>query len=371
MSDLAIRPLAPRARPSATLCLALWAALGAAAACGDATGPEVTVAAGPPRISAGGAHTCALSAGGTAWCWGAGGSGQLGDGTTTSRASPVAVGGSLTFRAISAGYDHTCALTVSGVAFCWGDNFWDQLGDGTGVRSRPNPAPVAGGLSLTAISAGSGHTCALAAGGAAYCWGSRWNGQLGDSTLEYSSPRPVAVVGGHTFRIIAAGGGHTCGLTARGTAYCWGATGSGQLGDGTYGDSYGGRPYPAELGSSLTFSAISAGANHTCGATAREVTYCTGENTCGQLGVDTRPDYSRPSPAAVSGGPALGTISAGGSHTCGLTAEGAAYCWGQNYQGQVGDGTTGDARWTPVAVVGGHTFGPSPAPMPAATGPHP
>lgn len=134
---------------------------------------------------------------GDAYCWGLNSSGQLGDGSTTPRTSPVRVAGGLTFFALSAGGSHSCGLagpaTGSGTAFCWGDNTFGQLGNGTFAGSA-TPVAVAGGFTFTSITTGARHTCGVTTARVIWCWGDNSNGQLGDGTTTNRSA-PVKVAG--------------------------------------------------------------------------------------------------------------------------------------------------------------------------------
>ncbi len=177
-------------------------------------------------LAAGTYHTCGIARGGVPYCWGYNLRGELGDGTRTARAAPVAVTGGLTLSAIGAGDFQTCGVTPGGTAYCWGVVFSDS----TSLTSPP-PEVVPGGLSFVALVVGNGHTCGITTPGAAYCWGFNYAGQLGDgSTTDTSAP--VAVAGGLTLSALSARGANTCGF-ASGVAYCWGENGSGQLGDGS------------------------------------------------------------------------------------------------------------------------------------------
>jgi alpha-tubulin suppressor-like RCC1 family protein len=301
-------------------------------------------------LTAGYPHTCGLTSGGTAYCWGYNASGQLGDGDTTSRLTPTPVVGGLTFRSLTAGYPYTCGLMSGGAAYCWGDNSRGQLGDGT-TTNRLTPTLVAGGLTFTSLAVGVGgaHTCALTSGGAAYCWGYNPDGRLGDGTTT-SRLTPTPVAGGLTFTSLALGGAHTCALTSGGAAYCWGYNSFGQLGDGTTTS----RLTPTPVAGGLTFVSIALGDWHSCGLTSGGAAYCWGDNSLGALGDgDTT---SRSTPTLVAGGLTFTSLALGGLHTCGLTSGGAAYCWGYNGWGELGDGTSGTDRLTPTPVAGGLPF---------------
>ncbi len=181
-------------------------------------------------VAAGGLHTCALTTSGQAYCWGAGGNGQLGNGNSGS-VLPEPVTSLDTYVAIAAGDKHTCALTASGSAWCWGVNSDGQLGDNT-VTDRDFPTQVAGGITFASISAGIAHTCGLSTSGVAYCWGRNASGQLGNGATAAQS-MPVAVGGGFTWTGVSAGERHSCGVTTGRVAYCWGGNQFGQVGDGT------------------------------------------------------------------------------------------------------------------------------------------
>lgn len=190
------------------------------------------------HISVGDATTCAIATGGGLSCWGSNDRGQLGDGTTIDRFTPVAVSGlGAGVAAVSAGSDMTCAVTTSGGAKCWGGNEKGQLGDGTTV-DRPTPVDVSGLTSgVAAIAAGSSSACALTTGGGVKCWGYNVRGTLGDGTFT-DSPTPVDVVGlASGVAAITHGGGHACALLTGGGVKCWGANFSGELGNGLTADS--------------------------------------------------------------------------------------------------------------------------------------
>jgi alpha-tubulin suppressor-like RCC1 family protein len=314
------------------------------------TGPVQPAAAtlAPVQIATGAYYTCALAPSGQTYCWGLNSSGQLGDNTTTDRSTPVAVQqGGVTFTSITVGYYHTCGLTSAGAAYCWGSNGNSQLGDGT-ASQRNVPTAVSSGLAFTSITSGGQHTCGLTGAGAAYCWGYNGYGELGDNTTT-NRTTPVAVQqGGVTFTSITGGWLHNCGLTNAGAAYCWGGNWDGRLGDGTTTERD--TPVAVQQGG-VTFTSISAGGYHTCGLTGAGAAWCWGYNGAGGLGDNTTTDRSTPV-AVQQGGVTFTSITGGIYHTCGLTGAGAAYCWGANWYGQLGDNST-TQRDVPVAVTGG------------------
>src|SRR5216117_3244304 len=203
------------------------------------------ITAGSLRLSVAVYGACGVTTGGAAYCWGPNGYGELGNGTTTSSAIPVAVSGGLSFATVSANFESTCGVTTGGAAYCWGVNQQGELGNGstTGPQTCVNigesypcsltPVAVSGGLSFATVSAGYLHACGVTTGGAAYCWGYNYDGELGNGSntgpqvcaYEPCSTTPVAVSGGLSFATVSAGGGFTCGVTTGGAAYCWGIDG--------------------------------------------------------------------------------------------------------------------------------------------------
>jgi alpha-tubulin suppressor-like RCC1 family protein len=305
-------------------------------------------------------HTCGLSE--AAFCWGLNLSGQLGDGSEiVERARPVEVIGGLAFRRLSLGISHTCGITAGGGDYCWGRNSEGQLGDGTLIE-RNQPVEVSGDLEFAVLSAGGLHSCALTPDGAAYCWGSGAQGQLGNNSsgvgVRLDVPTPVS--GGLAFDSLDAGGLHTCGVASGGAVYCWGSDGSGALGtaaDETCDDGLGNvfpcSPTPTAVTSALAFASVSAGVAHTCAVARDGAAYCWGRNVDGQLGDGST--STSPVPVAVIGDLQFVAVSAGNFHSCGLTASGAAYCWGGNHRGQLGDGSV-SGRASPTLVSGGLDF---------------
>ena len=323
---------------------------------GVLTGKTIT------SISAGTYHACVVASG-AVYCWGYNNSGQLGNGSATSAIVPVAVdtSGALSGKivtTVSAGAYETCAV-ASGAAFCWGAGGNGELGNSASLNSS---SPVAvtttgalAGKSVTSIDVGQNHVCAIASG-AAFCWGSANYGKLGNASVASygNSNAPLAVdvsgvLAGKTVTTISSGEANSCAI-ASGAAYCWGSGGSGQLGSNSSTNS----TLPVAVDTTLLKSGstydISSGSYFSC-AIASGAAFCWGANEGGRLGNNSATDSKTPvavTSNATLAGKSVTVISAGGSHTC-VIANGSAYCWGDGGYGGLGDGS-GQTFTTPVAV---------------------
>ncbi len=321
----------------------------------SATPVAVTGLSGATQISGGGSdHTCVLVTGGQARCWGSNSAGQLGNGTTTSSSTPVAVTGLSGATLITTGDRHTCALITSGQARCWGTNSSGELGNGTTGGTSATPVAVTGLSGATQISSGDNHTCVIVTGGQARCWGLNNLGQLGSGTgggLQ-ASPLPVGVTGLSGATQITARASHSCVLVTGGQARCWGLNFFATLG---VGDTITSATVAAVPGISSA-AQLEAGSSHTCAIVTGGQVRCWGDNTYGQLGngeplAGTLLVISS-APVAVSGVSGASHIDGGDFHTCALVTGGQARCWGTNTRGQLGNGLSGGVSATPVAVTG-------------------
>ena len=255
---------------------------------GSANAPALVIGAASKiavslsRVSAGGNHACGLSPSGAAFCWGQDSLFQLGNGDdfSVNSTTPIPVAGNSVFSSISAGLNHTCALTIGGIAMCWGDDTYGQLGAGLDDFAEDTPVAVKG-QTFSSVSAGSYHSCGITTAGAAYCWGDNSYGQLGGGdSAPFFSNVPVAVLGGLRFRSISAGRFSSCGITTGGAAYCWGDNTYFQL--GSNGTSLSTSPI-AVVGGHVDFSTVTVGVRHACASTASGA-YCWGSNFLGALG---------------------------------------------------------------------------------------
>jgi len=318
-------------------------------------------------------HACAVKGDGSAVCWGDNYYGQLGDGTATDSFTPVAVSGldgsspESTATAISVGGDHSCALVGDGSVKCWGWNGFGQLGDGSGI-DKLTPVTVSGldgsgpASAATSLALGDAMACAVRQTGALMCWGANGYGQLGDGTTN-AALTPVAVVGldgttlDRTVLLVSPSGYHTCAVLGDGSAKCWGYNGEGSFGDGTTDDSRTPVSVVGFDGSTPVKSvvSISSGDATSCAVSGTGVAYCWGYNYNGQVGDGTNSDSLVPAQVvgldAATPAQTVLSITTSQSNSCAVLADARAVCWGDNGDGALGDGTTDDSN-VPVAVYG-------------------
>lgn len=307
--------------------------------------------AGLKAISAGTGHTCVIDSAGGAQCWGANASGQLGDGSRTSRSAAAGVSGlGSSVASIAAGGTQTCAVTTAGAAFCWGAGTSGELGDGTTRKDSPTPVAVSGiGAGAVAVAAGASFNCALLSTGTVQCWGDGYSGQTGTGTWSgtTAAKTPVTVPGLGAVSAASTNFRTACGVVA-GNVSCWGWGGDGNLGTGTAGAA---SPSPAAVtlpaGAAGVVADVGVGFAHTCVRTTTKRVFCWGLNSSGQLGDGSSVDAS--GPVAVAGVGGAGTLidaeslSVGAFGACAIRTNDTLVCWGSNDAGQLG---TGDSPLT-------------------------
>ena len=289
---------------------------------------------------------------GTASAWGYNGSGQLGNGTTANSSTPIQ-DGSYGFTAIAGGGNHSLGVTPVGKVLAWGDNTYGQLGNGTTTNSStPILVNLPTGTIVTAIAAGPFHSLAVTSTGKVFAWGRNNLGQLGNGTLTNSStPVSVSLPSGTTVTAVAAGAAHSLALTSAGKVLGWGADHDGQLGDGgCIGTCFGfSVPVSASLASGTTVTAIAAGANHSLARTSTGQVLAWGFNSSGQLGNGTTANALTPVGVNLPSGTSVTAVSGGDAHSLALTSTGHVLAWGDNSSGQLGNGTT-TGSLSPIAV---------------------
>lgn len=301
------------------------------------------------RISAGKSHTCVVLKSGTVSCWGDNQDGQLGNGQKNNRsAMPVAVVGVTGAVGIACGASFSCALLGGGGVACWGNGLGGQLGNGS-KQIQPNAQPVSMLPDAVAIAAGESHACAVKEAGTIVCWGDGINGQLGNGDqLERTTPAAANV---KNVAKVAAAQRSTCALLKDGAVYCWGANELGQVGSGAASSSP--NPSPIVVSNLDKAIAVSAGAIHACAAKTGGAVVCWGNGFQGQLGDgNTRLDAStpQPSPVPVQGITSAIGVGTGGNHSCAPTTQGNILCWGENVHGELGTGVVGGQIQSPEAV---------------------
>ena len=291
----------------------------------------------PRSLSGGYWHTCAVRGAGSVRCWGDGSSGRLGNGATDDSPNPVTVAG-LTDAVRVSVYSQSCALRSTGGVVCWGSNTHGGLGDGTMVDSL-TPVAVMGLSDAVDLAAGAEENCAIRATGQIVCWGQ-------DPFDRTDCPVPVTLPGVGNAVDVALGQTLGCASTSDGHVVCWGNNDSGQLGDGTRT----GRSEPAPVVGIDDAVSVGVGYYVACALHATGAVDCWGDSGASFLGPDIT-TYSA-TPVPVAGIDDAVQLSVGYLFGCVLRRSGNVSCWGDNYNGELGDGTDMNARPTPITIAG-------------------
>ncbi|WP_129350697.1 hypothetical protein [Sorangium cellulosum] len=302
-------------------------------------GHAVQVAAG---LSASRTHTCAVLTDGAVACWGAGNSGQLGDGNTASSLVPLRVKDLTTATRIAVGAAHTCAVTSAHTLWCWGEGGDGQLGYG-GHDDQAAPLVILDGVET--VAAGLAHTCAgmseRMGESRMRCWGNNLDGQLGLGDFSAKST-PTLLARLSSVAHVAVGTLHTCAAPLSGVASCWGKGDHFRLGTGFEAS----EAFPREVPEVVDVAGLALGARHSGAVLTGGEVLMWGDNAKGQLGNGTLDRALTPQRIEL---PSAVALALGEDHSCALTRSGEMLCWGDNTNGQLGDGTT-EQRLVPTPV---------------------
>lgn len=285
-------------------------------------------------ISAGKAHTCALTREGFAWCWGDGRNGALGDGKRIVQRWPQPVNTTERFVEIGAGGDFTCARTTSDAVYCWGNErpvpSWPEV--------ALSPVRVPASIKASALAIGNRHACVLDQRDRASCWGFNVDGETGTGLAGSVAPMiaaPMLVVGDYRFQSLSAGSGFTCGVSANAAILCWGSNIDGVIGSGAK-ERCADISYvacstrPVVIPSPHLATSVSSGTGHVCALTSEKQVMCWGSNSAGQAGFfDSRRLWiDIPKPVEFGLNEQVRSVHSGGIHSCALTEQHTMYCWG-------------------------------------------
>jgi prepilin-type N-terminal cleavage/methylation domain-containing protein len=296
---------------------------------------------------------CGIRNNGRAYCWGLNTSGQLGDATNTNRNIPTEVNGSHTdWTHIVKADSYACGIRNSGRAYCWGAGGNGNLGDGLSATTN-TPIEVSGGATdwvMLSVGETDTTTCGLRTSGRIYCWGKNTEGNVGDGTNTDRSV-PTEVAGGFSdWKFLAGIGRGSCAIRNNGRAYCWGVNTDGQLGDASNIN----RNAPTEVnGSHTDWKMIFKGYRGTCGIRGTGVAYCWGNDDNGQIGTGVNTAGSNTPVAINTPHTDFVTIRTNGvNYACAVRANGDLYCWGQNGFGQFGNASTSWSIVAPTLIPG-------------------
>jgi alpha-tubulin suppressor-like RCC1 family protein len=291
----------------------------------------------------------AIKENGTLWAWGYNGGGMLGDGTQTQKTTPVQIGND-TWASVSAGDGHTLAIKTDGTLWAWGGNLNGQLGNGT-TNNVANPTPVRIGndTDWASVSAGTRHSLAIKSDGTLWAWGDNFNGQLGNnSTNQQNAPvRIEAANNSEPWISVSAGVAYSLAIKTDGTLWAWGSNANGRTG---LNNINGNTLIPEQIPSVVDWASVSAGSAHSLAIKTDGSLWAWGVNNDGQLGDGTQTQKTTPVQIDTANNLAhWASVSAGIEHTLAIKEDGLLWAWGNNGAGQLGDGTTAD-KHSPIQI---------------------
>ena len=311
------------------------------------------------QVSAGGFHTCAVRSDNTLWCWGKSISGDTHQPQNVlSKVTYVAVGG-----------DHVCALRIDKTVWCWGKGSLNRLGRQS--KNIPNqddsaiPIKVQSLSNVISLSSGSAHSCVSRTDFSVWCWGWNSSGQLGTPYTGgggVASSLPIKVVGLPEVDKVEVGAFYSCAITRKSAVWCWGAM------EKRLGQDMAFQPKNLSISSAIGIGLAASGyltdnivaepwtdyrGRHTCAVTSSFRIYCWGSNRDGELGIgpNSGSNSQRQTPTLLSSSLRAKKIDVGAGHSCAVSIQDKAWCWGLNYRGQVGNSKTGKSVLAPVQVA--------------------
>jgi RHS repeat-associated protein len=302
-------------------------------------------------------HSLVVRADGTLWAWGYNGNGQLGDGTVTQRTAPEQIGTGTNWNRVRGGYFHTIATKADGTLWAWGDNYFGEVGDGAGIQ-RLSPVQIGTDSNWSGVMAGAYFSGAIKSDGALLTWGVNLNGQLG-----LKSKRAVPVSSGlGPLRSASAGPVHTVAVATNGKLWAWGSNALGEVGNGSYTTQFN----PVQIGSATNWTTVASGGepvyfDFSMGIRSDGTLWGWGDNAQGQLGDGTTNSHN--APVQIGSATNWAQVACGEYHSIGMNATGTLWSWGNNASGQLGNGTTtnsstpaqiGTNTWQNFAVGGNH-----------------
>ncbi len=296
------------------------------------------------------AHSVAIAQDGTLWAWGLNANGQLGDGTTTNRNTPVKIGNANNWLTVAVGGDYTIAIKTDGTLWASGLNGNGQLGDGT-TTQRNSILQIGTANNWLKVSAGRYHSIAIKTDGTLWTWGYNVQGQLGDGTTTQTNI-PTQIGTATNWLTAAAGSSHTVATKTDGTLWAWGNNNSGQLGDGSNIQ----RKSPVQIGNATNWQTITAGNDHTIAIKTNGTLWAWGDNFYGQLGYgQSGINSSKNSPMQIDIDIHWLKITAGNVYTLAIKTDGTLWAWGRNIYSELGEGSN-EQRNYPVQIFSARSW---------------